>query len=138
MNTRRAAEIVLRGVLAICACGWGISVFAVFLPPEMAFAHLERLSGRDVDPTPALTYWLRMAGAGFTFIGLLFGRAAIWPDRSPRLTRALLVFQLATGAILLWAGKSSGLWLWSYLNDVLFCLTTGVAGLAALRLRGRR
>ena len=137
MNVPRAAEIVLRAVLAASAFGWGISVFAVIMPPEMAFAHLERISGRDVEPTPALSYWLKMAGAGFTFLGLLYAYCTFKPDRFLGLTRALLIFNLVCGAVLVWAGTGAGLEIWTYFYDVLFCATSGGFGLLALRLRAK-
>ncbi len=135
MNTARLAEVFLRGVLLFSACGLGISVFAVVAPPEMAYAHLERISGYDVNPPPHLNYWLRMGGASLTFVALLHGFSALHPDRCPGLTRALLCFNLALGGVMFVAGRTAGLGLWSYFNDVIFCSLTGVIGLVALRLR---
>ena len=138
MNIARAAEIVLRAVLLVSAFGWGISVFAVAMPPEVAFAHLERLSGRDVEPTPALSYWLKLAGVGFAFLGLQFAFCAVRPDRLMGLTKALLVFNLVCGAVLVWAALSVGLEPGTFIYDVTFCATTGGFGLIALRLREPR
>jgi hypothetical protein len=137
MNLSRLAEVVLRAVLLASAFGWGQTVFALVVPPEMAFAHLERLSGREVDPTPPLSYWLKIGGAGLSFIAFLFASCTIRPDRSPFLTRSLLVFNVLCAGVLVWGAVGVGLKLWTYLPDVLFCGITGGLGLWALSARAK-
>ncbi|MBA3685835.1 MAG: hypothetical protein H0W72_11435 [Planctomycetes bacterium] len=137
MNPALAIAIALRASLIIAALGWGISLAAVVLPHDQAFAVLSSMAGEEIAPSPILGYWLRMTGLAFAFIGCLFGYCACAPLRVPGLTRALLAFNLLSGVAFLVVGAAYGLDDHPSAADALFGLSTGCIGLIALGLAER-
>ena len=124
LNATMVGTVALRAALIVGTVGWGISLFAVVLPDDAAFAVLSRLAGEDIAPSPMLGYWLRMAGLAFVFIGCLFAWCAIAPLRAPGLTRALLAFNLVSGLSYIIVGSVYGLDQHPYLADGMFGLST--------------
>jgi hypothetical protein len=74
---------LLRVFLVTAAFGWGISVGGVFMPWSIVSAQLQAMGARNIPSDPMIIYWLRMASAAFTFIGLLFLLAASTPANMP-------------------------------------------------------
>ena len=122
---------ILRLLLFCAAFGWGISAFAVFMPWKMAVEQLQGLGAGQIPPDPMLNYWLRMAGAVFTAIGVLMLLIAI----NPRKYAAVIPFagytMIAIGITLLTWGIILNLDPIPFWIDSAFCLLIGIGILLA-------
>ncbi len=77
-------------------------------------------------------YWLRMAAAAFTGIGLLFFALALNPRRFAVIIPWTGLFLMAEGLVLLAHGLRLSLEPLPFCVDVAFCLLTGI-GIWVLR-----
>ena len=118
---------LLKLILVMAALGWGISILGVFLPWHVAISGLRGLGAGDVPNDPMLNYWVRMAGGGFTMIGVIFAAILVQPRRFSVLLPLMAYLSVAEGVILL----ISGIWLklppFPFLGDTGFCFFIGAS-----------
>ena len=122
MNTARKLQILL---LAAGAIGWGVAVLGVLLPWSVMTPLLQSM-GSSYDFSDAQTqYWLRMACGGWSIIGLLFLMALLKPRKYGNIVPLLAVCSIFEGIVLLIHGLLSGVSIFPFAGDVLFCLVVG-------------
>ena len=128
---------LLKLILVMAALGWGISILGVFLPWHVAISGLRGLGAGDVPNDPMLNYWMRMAGGGFTTIGVIFAAILVKPRRFSVLLPLMAYLSIAEGIVLL----VSGIWLklspFPFSGDTSFCIFIG-ATLLVVYPRARR
>jgi len=114
-------------ILMTAAFGWGISFLGVFLPWSVAVAGLNGLGAGTIPNDPMLNYWLRMAGGGFTMIGVIFTAILVAPEKYAVLIPLMAYLSIAEGIILLVSGLRLGLPSFPFWYDTSFCIGIGVA-----------
>ena len=115
-------------ILIVAALGWGISIFGILLPWSVATECLNGLGAGTIPNDPMLNYWLRMAGGGFTMIGVIFAAILLAPKKYAVLIPLMSYMSIAEGIILLVSGLRLGLPPFPFLGDTTFCIGIG-AGL---------
>lgn len=128
---------LLKLILAVGALGWGVSVFGVLLPWPVAEDCLRGLGVGPLPADPMLDYWLRMAGGGFTMVGVLFAAILINPRKYGAVLPLLAWLCVAEGVVLLASGLRLGLPPFPFWGDVSFCLGVGL-GLLVVHPRAAR
>jgi predicted tellurium resistance membrane protein TerC len=104
---------------------WGISIIAVVIPWPAAINSLNGLGAGVIPNDPMLDYWLRMAAAAFTIIGMLFFVTALWPAKYQNLVGLLGLLQVFEGIVLLVHGLRLELRPFPFYADTAFCLFAG-------------
>jgi len=128
---------LLKLVLVWAAVGWGVSILGVVLPWSVASAGLKGLGAGAIPPDPMLNYWLRMAGGGFTAIGVIFVAILAKPRKYGAILPLMAWLSVAEGIVLLVSGVSLGLPPFPFWGDTGFCLGVGI-GILLLYPRARR
>jgi hypothetical protein len=111
---------------------WGISIIAVVIPWPAAINSLNGLGAGVIPNDPMLDYWLRMAAAAFTIIGMLFFVTALWPAKYQNLVGLLGLLQVFEGIVLMVHGLRLDLRPFPFYADTAFCLLVG-SGIWLLR-----
>ena len=114
--------------LLLGALGWGASLAFVVLPQEIAVGLLESYGLHPQSPDPLLVYWLRMAGAGFTVIGVLFAAILLRPEKYAVLIPLLAWLHMNVGIVLVGSALSLNIPVFPWMVDAAFCFIVG-AGL---------
>lgn len=114
-------------ILLLAAFGWGISILGVFLPWSAAKEGLNGLGAGVIPDDPMLNYWLRMAGGGFSMIGIIFTAILIAPKKYAVIIPLMAYLSIAEGIILLISGLRLGLPPFPFWCDTSFCIGTGAA-----------
>ena len=123
MKTARKLQTLF---IAAGAIGWGVAVLGVLLPWSVMTPLLQSM-GSSYDFTDAQTqYWLRMACGGWSIIGFLFLMALLKSRKYGNMVPLLAVCSIFEGIVLLIHGPLSGVALFPFAGDVLFCLVVGV------------
>ncbi len=128
---------LLRLILGVAAFGWGISILGVILPWSVATAGLQGLGAGPFPSDPMLDYWMRMAGGGFTMVGVVFAAILIKPRKYAVLLPLMAYLSIAEGTILLVSGLRLGLPPFPFWGDIGFCTGTG-AGILLVYPRAQR
>ncbi len=115
-------------ILAVAALGWGIAFLGIVLPWSVAVSALNGLGAGAIPNDPMLDYWLRMAGGGFTMIGVIFAVILFAPKKYAVLIPLMAYLSIAEGIVLLISGLRLGLPPFPFWCDTAFCLGIG-AGL---------
>jgi hypothetical protein len=115
-------------ILMVAAFGWGISFLGILLPWSVATESLNGLGAGTIPNDPMLNYWLRMAGGGFTMIGVIFTAILLSPKKYAVLIPLMSYMSIAEGIILLVSGLRLGLPPFPFWGDTTFCIGIG-AGL---------
>jgi hypothetical protein len=118
---------LLKLILLVAACGWGISMLCVILPWSVVSSGLNGLGAGPIPDDPMLNYWLRMAGGGFTIIGAIFAAILIAPKKYEVMIPLMAYLSIFEGVILLVSGLRLGLPTFPFWSDTLFCLGVGIA-----------
>ncbi|MCK5805477.1 MAG: hypothetical protein KAI66_21780 [Lentisphaeria bacterium] len=118
---------LLRLLLLVAVFGWCISILGVLLPWSVATAGLNGLGAGEIPNDPMLNYWMRMAGGGFTMIGVIFAAILIAPKKYAVLIPLMACLSIAEGLILLVSGVCLGLPPFPFWGDTSFCIGIGVA-----------
>ncbi|MFZ2656522.1 MAG: hypothetical protein WAX69_16435 [Victivallales bacterium] len=124
-------------ILMTAAFGWGISFLGVLLPWSFAVTRLNGLGAGIIPNDPMLNYWLRMAGGGFTMIGVIFAAILVAPNKYAVLIPLMAYLSIAEGIILLVSGLRLGLPPFPFLGDASFCIGIG-AGLLLIQPRVKK
>ena len=122
MKTARKLHTLL---LAAGAIGWGVAVLGVLLPWKVMTPMLQSMGATYDFSDQQMRYWLRMACGGWSIIGFLFLMALLKPRKYGNLVPLLAWCSLFEGFVLLVHGVLSGLSLFPFAGDVLFCLVVG-------------
>ena len=122
MNRNNAIRNVF---LAAGAIGWGIAVLGVLLPWNWIAPMLQSMGTSYNFPDAQMQYWLRMACGGWSIIGFLFMMVLLKPRQYGNLVSLLAWCSLFEGIVLLVHGLLSGVSLFPFAGDVLFCLVVG-------------
>ena len=114
-------------------CGWGISVFFLIGSWEDSTQTLYFMGADVIEYQPLLNYWLKMAAAAFTFIGLMFFWGAWKPQKFQHMNLLLGWFSLFVGVVLAVSAVAEGLTPLkhkSFTADIIFCflVAAGVLG----------
>jgi hypothetical protein len=72
---------ILRLALLFSSIAWTVSIFGVFAPWSAASTALEGLGANPLPHDPMLDYWLRMAAAAFTLVGIWYFILFLNPHR---------------------------------------------------------
>ena len=128
---------LLNLLLAVAALGWGIAILGVLLPWSVATAGLNGLGAGQIPSDPMLNYWMRMAGGGFSMIGIIFAAILIAPKKYAVMIPLMAYLSIAEGIILLVSGIRLGLSPFPFWGDTSFCIGVGV-GLLALHPRAKK
>ena len=128
---------LLKLLLAVAVFGWGISILGVVLPWSVATTGLSGLGAGPIPDDPMLNYWLRMAGGGFTMVGVVFAAILVAPKKYAILIPLMAWLSIAEGAILLVSGLRLGLPPFPFWGDTSFCLGIGV-GLLLVHPRAKK
>jgi hypothetical protein len=127
---RNRGMFQLRLALMASAFGWGLSFLAALAPWSVVAKWIQAIGGIEPPAHPQIQYWVRMAGAGFGFIGLFY----LILSRDPWRHRDWLAFagllDMAVGFVLLFHGWRLGLPADRLCVDVGFCLVCGLGILA--------
>ncbi|HCE42178.1 MAG TPA: hypothetical protein DET40_01350 [Lentisphaeria bacterium] len=124
-------------ILIVAASGWGISILGVLLPWSVATAGLNGLGAGAIPDDPMLNYWLRMAGGGFTMIGVIFAAILIFPGKYAVIIPLMAYLCIAEGIVLLISGLRLGLPPFPFLCDTAFCILVGT-GLLLIQSGARK
>lgn len=116
---------LLRYLLLLCACGWGISVVGLFMPWSYTAAVLNSLGMESVPESPMFIYWFRMTASAFTLIGIMFFLLAMRPEKYRMLVSIAGLSMLLEGLVLLLNGLSLGLAFFPFAADLCFTLGGG-------------
>ncbi len=122
MKTARKLPTLL---LAAGAIGWGVAVLGVLLPWKAMTPMLQSMGSSSDFSDAQMQYWLRMACGGWSIIGFLFMMALLNPRKYGNLVPLLAWCSLFEGIVLLVHGLISGVALFPFAGDVLFCLVVG-------------
>jgi len=126
---------LLKTALWISAIGWGISIIGVLAPSNNVFRWLKYM-GSDFDFSPKLDYWLRMSAFVFCWVAALNVRAVLDYKNQQELIYWLAGLNICGAIVLIIAGFRLNIPLNEFLQDVLFCLSTGIImGLANYKCR---
>ena len=128
---------LLKLILLVAACGWGVSILGVLLPWSVATAGLSGLGAGPIPGDPMLDYWLRMAGGGFTMVGVIFAAILVNPRKYAVLLPLMGWLSVAEGVVLLVSGLRLGLPPLPFWCDTGFCVGVGV-GILMLHPRAKR
>ncbi|HWB08460.1 MAG TPA: hypothetical protein VG826_04520 [Pirellulales bacterium] len=115
----------LRVLLVVSAIGWGMSFFAAFAPWFLVVRWIEAIGGLTPPDHPMIQYWVRMAGAGFGFIGLFYLRLALRPTNHLHWMRFASLLNLAVGSVILAEALILRLPSSRFRMDTLFCFGCG-------------
>ena len=116
---------LLKTALWISAIGWGISIIGVLAPSNNVFRWLKYM-GSDFDFSPKLDYWLRMSAFVFCWVAALNVRAVLDYKNQQELIYWLAGLNIFGGIILCITGIKLNIPINECLQDVAFCLTTGL------------
>jgi len=117
---------LLKIFLAVGALGWGICIFGIFLPWNLAVEYLQGLGAGNIGSDPMLNYWFRMACGGFFVIGSLFAFSAYNPEKYRGLIPLLGWLNIMEGIVLGVHGLRLGLPPFPFCCDTGFCLFVGI------------
>ena len=121
----KTARILHTLLLVAGAIGWGVSVLGVLLPWKVMMPMLQSMGSSSDFSDAQMQYWLRMACGGWSIIGFLFMMALLNPRKYGNLVPLLAWCSLFEGIVLLVHGLISGVALFPFAGDVLFCLVVG-------------
>lgn len=96
------------------------------MPWSVAAAGLNGLGASRIPNDPMLNYWLRMAGGGFTMIGVIFTAILVAPKKYAVLIPLMAYLSIAEGIILLVSGLRLGLPPFPFWGDTSFCIGIGI------------
>lgn len=116
---------LLKTALWINVCGWGISIIGLIAPSDNVFRWLKYM-GSDFNFSPKLDYWLRMAAFVFCWVAALNIRAVLDYKNQKELIYWLAGLNIFGGIILGIAGIQLNIPINEFIQDVGFCLTTGL------------
>jgi len=129
---------LLKMFLYVGCFGWLISVFAIFLPWDLALIGLENLGAQNISYDLMLNYWLRMAAGAFTIIGVIFGLSGLNPAKFCNIIPVLGWMSIFEGIVLAVHGIRLGLNPLPFVYDAVFCLFVGIGILATRNCLGGR
>lgn len=116
---------LLKTALWINVAGWGISIIGLISPSDNVFRWLKYM-GSDFDFSPKLDYWLRMSAFVFCWVAALNVRAVLDYKNQQELIYWLSGLYICGGIILASTGITLHIPINECLQDVAFCLTTGL------------
>jgi len=80
MSKDEKSLLLLRVLLISAGVAWGVSAAGLVLPWAMVDKELQGLGARPVDD-PMIQYWLKMAAAVYTLIGVFYLLVALRPAK---------------------------------------------------------
>ena len=117
-------------VLLFASVGWGISIWFVIVPWDLAVAGLREMGARPISDDPFLNYWMRVIGLICSLIGLGCLMVALRLDRYAVLVPLVAWFHFLVGVGSLLAAiqlRMSPTDHPTLVAEIIFSLTIGIA-----------